>query len=220
MDLLLKYGADPNMQGGRHGIALQAATERRSHETVKFLLDHEADVTIQPKLTSRLSLLHVAAKNGDLDILKTLCDAGADIHLTSQNELGFTPLHIAVDNEEVQIVKYLLEKGASSGIENFGNINSLQLAMRKKHLEMVKILYSKATTGLSSISASDWRCCFDRANIEMRDDDSPVVDFKGENLETELDGMSYPLATEKEEFPARISDTCFMKVHRTGRRIL
>ncbi|KAF6223158.1 hypothetical protein HO173_013258 [Letharia columbiana] len=217
--LLLERGADPNKQGGYYDNALQAVTRQGNLEMVKLLLSHNADVTIQPKSISRRSLLHVAVESGDLAVLETLWDAGAGIHLTTQDESGSTPLHVAVDKGGVAIAKYILDHGASPDIEDLGDTNSFQLAMRKKNREMVLLLYPKTTAGLSKITASDWRLCsggVSNCNLEMVSDQSAKVVFRDKSLERELVERSYPLSGRTK---SRAHFTDFMNKHRIGKRM-
>ena len=218
---MLEKGADPNAQGGEHGNALQAAAAGGLLETVQLLLDNHADATIQPKLADRRSLLHVAVGSNRLAVIEILCDAGGNIHLHSQDESGLTPLHMAVDNGHVTIAEYFLNKGASPDVEDFGNTNSFQLAMRNRNRDMVLLLYPKTTAGLSSMSASDWRLCSGDAShchIEMISDESAMVVFKDGRLRRELDELSYPLSFTQERFYAHGNH--FTNKHRNGKRIL
>jgi ankyrin repeat protein len=72
VQLLLKSGADVNLQGGIHGSALQEAAFRGSHTTARFLLQHGADVTVQGG--EHGSALHAAALSGNDTILWLLQD--------------------------------------------------------------------------------------------------------------------------------------------------
>ena len=66
------------------------------------------------------SPLHVAVKEGDIELVKHFLEKGADPNI--QGAFGETPLHIAVDRGYESIVKLLLEKGANPNIQsNEGN---------------------------------------------------------------------------------------------------
>ncbi|KAM0800737.1 ankyrin repeat-containing domain protein [Usnea florida] len=217
---LLDHGADVNTQGEYHSNALQAAVVTGRTDTVRLLLERGADVTVQPNSVTRHSLLHVAIASKNLDLLIMLCDAGAVVHLSSQDDSGRTPLHVAVDDGQIEIAKYLLGRGASPDIEDFGDINPFQLAMRNENRDMVLLLYPVTTAGLSSISASDWRRCSGHGpdcSLELISDRSAKVVFRDESLKQDLWEMSYPLSSEREEIPTE--DTEFMHRHRNGKRI-
>ena len=219
--MLLEYVAEVNAQGGCYGNALQVAAYRRYLDIVKLLLEYGADVSIQSKLATRLSLFHIGTESNNLAILEILCDAGASTHLNSQDNFGFTPFYVAVDRGNVAIAKYLLNIGTSPDIADFGNINPFQIPIRKQECDMVFLLYPRTTAGLSLTNASEWRRCSRHAsdcNIEMINTSSAKVHFRDESLKRELNEMSYPLSFRNREFPAR--DTHFMNRHREGKRIL
>ncbi|KAL6718605.1 hypothetical protein ACLMJK_002839 [Lecanora helva] len=152
-----QHEAEVDAQGEEYGNALQAGAYERNLNTVKLLLEHGADVSIQLRLANRLSLLHVGTVSSNLAILKILCDAGASIHLNSQDNSGLTSPHVAVDRGNVTIARFLLNIGASPDKADFGDINPFQMAIRNQDCDMVFLLYPKTTVGLSSIDASDWR---------------------------------------------------------------
>ena len=210
-----------NAQGGDHGNALHAAAAGGELETVKLLLERGADVTIQPNSKTRDSLLHVGTESNNLALLEILCNAGAGIHLSTQDKFGRTPLHVAVDNGQISIVRYILDEGASPDIEDFGDTNPFQLAMRKRDRDVVRLLYPKTTAGLSSISASDWRRLWGHASncsLEMISDGSAKVVPRDESLRQDLEKMSYPCAIRTEKVIPK--DTYFMHKHCNGKRIL
>ncbi|WP_029520228.1 ankyrin repeat domain-containing protein [Persephonella sp. IF05-L8] len=66
------------------------------------------------------SPLHVAVKEGDIELVKYFLDNGADPNI--KGAFGETPLHIAVDRGYLDIVKLLLEKEADPNVQsNEGN---------------------------------------------------------------------------------------------------
>ena len=73
------------------------------------------------------SPLHVAVKEGDIEVVKHLLDKGADPNI--QGAFGETPLHVAVDRGYENIVKLLLEKGANPNIQSNEGNTPLHLAV-------------------------------------------------------------------------------------------
>ena len=57
------------------------------------------------------TLLHFAAKAGNLQTVQFLLGQGADVNAASRG--GFTPLYLAVGNDNIDVAKLLLEKGAN-----------------------------------------------------------------------------------------------------------
>ena len=77
--------------------------------------------------------LHLAAENGDVNIVTFLIEQGAEID--KQDNHGNTPLMVATINEKVEVAKLLISKGANvkqSNFENFymQNITPLSTAIR------------------------------------------------------------------------------------------
>ncbi len=79
------------------------------------------------------TLLHIAAVNGDLEIVRLLLGHGADIN--TRGYRGYTPLHLAVDSDcdtsgrdglapkELAMTRLLIESGADESVlDEGGNV--------------------------------------------------------------------------------------------------
>jgi len=66
--------------------------------------------------------LHVAVRNGHVDVVRLLVDAGADVEaqMTTASVSGLTPLHLAVQSGQMDVIDLLLAAGS--------NVNSGTLA--------------------------------------------------------------------------------------------
>ncbi len=73
------------------------------------------------------SPLHVAVKEGDIELVKHFLEKGANVNI--QGAFGETPLHIAVDRGYESIVKLLLENGADPNIQSNEGNTPLHLAV-------------------------------------------------------------------------------------------
>jgi ankyrin repeat protein len=115
----------------------------------------------------------------------------------------------------------LLEYGASSDTEDFSGTSPLRLAIDHRHWEMAVLLFPKAKSCLSSISASDWRRCLGtngNGHLEIVGGKAAGIAAKGDTLQQELDGMSYPLSITTTQIPCKNDD--FMNHHYKEKRIL
>ncbi|KAJ7136580.1 ankyrin repeat-containing domain protein, partial [Mycena epipterygia] len=74
--LLLKGGADPNIEGGEYGTPLQVAVHAGDEEIVKILIQHGADVNTQSGRYG--TALYAASHGANFNIVKLLLDNGAD----------------------------------------------------------------------------------------------------------------------------------------------
>jgi hypothetical protein len=113
---------------------------QRDFDVIKDYISAGKNVNI--KDNSNLTLLHVAAKSGNIEIIKLLLDAGANVN--AKDKSGRTPIvMIEVDEEKdfVEILKLFIAKGADVDVRNKeDNQTLLMLACDNENLEAVKIL--------------------------------------------------------------------------------
>lgn len=114
-----------------------------------FNVDHLFDVSFTIFDNLKLTLLHIAAYNGHLEIVKHLIEKGAKVN--SVNEGGYTPLHFAIEENRLDIVKYLVDKGANRYIKNGFNETPIDLAEAETKQIISKAIKTGAT--LSIITA-------------------------------------------------------------------
>ncbi len=128
--LLLQKGADVNArsEGGKLPLLL-AAYYSRSAETVKFLLEHGADLRATDNRGAGVLLF--AAQGGDLDTIRLLLDKGVDVNAGttgafvetrfgnlgpppgSEPERGVTALMAAAYSNDAAVARLLLDRGAN-----------------------------------------------------------------------------------------------------------
>ncbi|KAL1834208.1 hypothetical protein ACET3Z_003859 [Daucus carota] len=88
---------------------------------------------------------HIAAKQGNLEVVKILMDALPELSLTF-DQSNTTALHSASSQGHAEVVKFLMEKNGN--LVTIGKSNkktALHSAARNEHLEVVKVLLSKET---------------------------------------------------------------------------
>jgi len=86
-----------------------------------------------------LAPLHIAARDGFLDIVKVLLEYEASINGIG----GWTPLHYAAKKDHVEIIELLLEKGADDSLEVAGvTAQSLALSPRARELLPLRTSWS------------------------------------------------------------------------------
>ncbi|KAK7312514.1 hypothetical protein VNO77_36423 [Canavalia gladiata] len=95
------------------------------------------------KARNGFDALHIAAKQGDLDVLKILMEVHPELSMTVDPS-NTTALHTAATQGHTEIVKFLLEAG--SGLATIARSNGktpLHSAARNGHVEVVKVLIGK-----------------------------------------------------------------------------
>ena len=102
------------------------------------ILNVGGDLNIKYKVNYGANPLHIASKNGRLDIVKKLINKGADVN--ANNNVNETPLHDASKNGHLEVVRELIYEGANVNDKNDNNKTPLYLASKNGHLEVVKIL--------------------------------------------------------------------------------
>jgi len=85
--------------------------------------------------------LHVAAREGRLEIAAFLIEKGADMEAKSPT--GFTPLFLAVAGKKIEAVRFLLEKGANVNAETRFQTTPLFTAAESGNGEIVRALIAR-----------------------------------------------------------------------------
>lgn len=127
--------ADMN-ESDRRNSPLRNAVRGEDLKTVKFLLDHGANVDVRDRHGN--SLLHLATEFGSKEIIKALLDKGADINAIGEG--GDTPLHSATTDRNSEIVRLLLDHGANANTGDFHGATPLHQAHLFHDERTIKVL--------------------------------------------------------------------------------
>lgn len=113
VQLLLFYGADPNIKNKDHFTPLlEAVWGRKPEEFLSLLVNSGADpgmVALDKK-----NALHIAVKNNYTEIIPFLVKSGVDVN--GKDEDGLTPLHYALLPLRAEAVKALIDCGADPSV--------------------------------------------------------------------------------------------------------
>jgi hypothetical protein len=118
-DVLIKRGAQVNLQSGKFDSALAAAA-LGNIKTVKYLVEQGADVNLQLQTGRYGSALVAAAWGGNTEIVKFLVEQGADVNLQLQTGSYGSALAVAAARRNTGIVKFLVEQGADVNLLGLG----------------------------------------------------------------------------------------------------
>ena len=175
VELLLKFGADPNIR-----FLLHNACTKNDTDTVKLLVAYGADANIVKESTYSSfvmknmfpliepSPLCIACRNGNVAIVEFLLKTGANVAFADRN--GSTALHIAIDREKhVQqvnsdnseefdpIVTLLLQRDAPVNVVSDKGETPLYMACKKGLAGVVKqLLDCRADVGFTTRNSNKY----------------------------------------------------------------
>ncbi|XP_045806520.1 ankyrin repeat-containing protein At5g02620-like isoform X2 [Trifolium pratense] len=139
-DELLELLARQNQDGE---TALYVAAEYGYIDVVREMIQYYDLADAGIKARNGFDAFHIAAKQGDIDILKILMEVHPDLSMTVDPS-NTTALHTAATQGHIEIVKFLLEAGSSlATIAKSNGKTALHSAARNGHLEVVKALVEK-----------------------------------------------------------------------------
>lgn len=123
---------------------LYVAAEYGYVDLVRLLIDQCDIATASIKANNGFDALHIAAKQGDLEILKVLMEAHPELSMTVDIS-NTTALHTAAMQGNIEVMNYLLEIESSlASIARSNGKTALHSASRNGHLRVVKALLEKA----------------------------------------------------------------------------
>ncbi|KAL4766697.1 ankyrin repeat-containing domain protein [Aspergillus nidulans var. acristatus] len=198
--LLLDRGADvQHSVAGKYDIPLlHAPVASRNRTLLELLLIPTAAVLVNaPDFLGRTPV-HLAATNGDVDMLEILSNFSQNsIDFNRQDIDGSTSLHCAVKNHASEAVEWLIDHGATVDVKDFTMTNPLQLASQLRNFRIFRLLLSKVTE--IKMSASDFRkaiATVKRKQIllsrnEGGENTIQVMDYQ--EVVRHFDALSYPL---------------------------
>ena len=95
--------------------SLKKVIKANDINTLKELLQSQ---NVNCKFHDHETPLHVAAKQGHMEVIQCLIQCGADVNVKDNDD--WTPLHYAYENGHLQIVQVLIENGADVNAETSG----------------------------------------------------------------------------------------------------
>lgn len=122
---------------------LQFACSIDDSDTLKYCLEHRADVNYQSlsRVAPRVTPLHILAH---YDLLSLIQDLPSRTNFNKQDQWGFTPLHYAVSKGNVRTVQMLIERGANVLVKSKNGSTPLDIAKSLEFGEIISILDLKS----------------------------------------------------------------------------
>ncbi|WP_062072415.1 ankyrin repeat domain-containing protein [Demequina sediminicola] len=111
-ELLIDAGADPNAtnNAGQNTLHI-AAMNGAGTEMAQLLIDEGVDSALFDTSQIQAAPMHMAARNGSLDVLEALIAAGADVDLANER-YGATPIFFAGSENQAEAARVLIDAGA------------------------------------------------------------------------------------------------------------
>uniref|UniRef100_A0A3B3R4Z1 Ankyrin 3 n=1 Tax=Paramormyrops kingsleyae TaxID=1676925 RepID=A0A3B3R4Z1_9TELE len=97
------------------------------------------------KLPNGLNALHLASKEGHVEVVAELIKLGANVDAATKN--GFTPLYMAAQENHLEVVRFLLDNNASQSIATEDGFTPLAVALQQGHDQVVSLLLENDTKG-------------------------------------------------------------------------
>jgi ankyrin repeat protein len=138
--ILLRYGANPNIYSAKNHSPLHYAAEARTPDCILPLLQHRADLHHLDR--EGQSALHYAAEQkDDLSYYRPLVEAGIDVD--GMTIWKVTPMMCLVQNNRVDAARYLLDNGANVNLKGQDGKTPAYLAVEYNSHETLRLLYSR-----------------------------------------------------------------------------
>jgi ankyrin repeat protein len=122
---------------------LMQAAIRGKVDEVKEILQQKIEVdAIDSTDPEKNTALHLAAENGQLNVVRFLLNKGADPMKTRQDENGRNAFHLSAGNGHTDIVALILERAKSLDINKTGKLGmtALYRAATNGHMATVRLL--------------------------------------------------------------------------------
>ncbi|XP_019853663.1 PREDICTED: NF-kappa-B inhibitor cactus-like isoform X2 [Amphimedon queenslandica] len=140
VNLLVQAGASVNCPDRKGNTCVHLAAQRKNVGILQILSQAENH---SPDYNARnfggLTPVHVATKEGSIDVLKFLLQMGANRNMADSCS-GRTALHYAVEAQNFQVCNFLLENNVNVNAVTFSGNTPLHVAAGRRLKEIVALL--------------------------------------------------------------------------------
>ncbi|XP_067628239.1 uncharacterized protein [Eurosta solidaginis] len=165
VDILLRNKANVNTKGPENTTLLHLAATRGHKEIVNALITKGANVDAMT--IDGTTPLYLAAEEGHGEIAEILIANKANVNIVN---VEGAPLHIAAGRGHDNVVEVLLSNGAEIDVKDNMSRTSLELAVSRGHLQVVKMLLQCKKVDMNGKGNDDWtmlHIASQESNLEM-----------------------------------------------------
>lgn len=149
---LLNKGSPVDAMGDCGMTAVMMAAEQGDVETLKMLIDSNADLEKRDKVFGRTAI-SIAASTGQWTSIRTLIDQGEATALIFEGDTqGRTPVMEAAYNGHEKCVRFLARRGADLEIKDDEGLTAAALAAQQGHVLCLKVLAEQGASLLEKKS--------------------------------------------------------------------
>ncbi|XP_048243945.1 ankyrin-1-like [Haliotis rufescens] len=135
---LLQHNADPGSRNDHNNTVLHVAVASNSGEAVNALIKGHAVIKyINGQNNSGDTVLHIACRHTNTDIMETLLQAGADANIRNYSDEA--AIHLTCKQKDSNPVEILLDKGCDANSLSKG-LSPLHIACEYSNLAVVRVL--------------------------------------------------------------------------------
>ncbi|CAB3983026.1 serine threonine- phosphatase 6 regulatory ankyrin repeat subunit A-like [Paramuricea clavata] len=153
--LLLKYGANPNLETAEvKETAVHYCARHGNNEILLALFNavsaDEVQRLVNQKTRDGLTPLLISSKEGNLDVIKSLMSRQA--RLDAFDQKGKTPLHLSCEHGHKDVVQFLLNSKAYINAKTKLGLTALHLAAQKGFKDIVEMLVTSFSASIDALS--------------------------------------------------------------------
>lgn len=145
VELLLKAGADPNIEDNNGNTPFPIAAQDGNIEMMNLLINSgKLEFNLQDN--TKPSPLYFAAYYGRDKIVERLITGnhpGNKVDVNHQDKSGYTQLHLAVKKGNIQVIEAFLKAGADPDITDVNNVSPFDLAKEKNNNMIINLFHKK-----------------------------------------------------------------------------
>ena len=165
--LIDDHGFDKSIVDNNGWTAVHCSAQGGNYELFRYFVDKGTDV--HQKTKDGDNCLHIAAREGHLNLCQTLID-DHDFDKNIVNNNGWTALHCSAGSGNYELVRYFVDKGADIHQKTKDGDNCLHIVALKGHLYLCQTLIGNHGFDKSIVDNNGWtavHCSAESGNYEL-----------------------------------------------------